>query len=189
MRYFPDIKDGIKLDNSSTATTALVRANDAKYLRNLRAYYKHLDKISGRLEKNVYQFFRFGFAEKSLHDGLLVSLSIGDAIGYDDSRIVLSPFSRFGHGRGAVEIRIANYERDSLHTFNFSGIKSLSVDIPTADPLWFTPGRSLGTIYTYEIFAASSRYLRCEWLLDSGGTIVVLFERLKYKRRRLAKQQ
>jgi hypothetical protein len=66
-------------------------------------------------------------------------------------------------------------------SFEFRTLRKVIVDIPSKEPLWFEAGQTLGHIYSCEIVAVSPKYLRIEWLLDSGGTIVIEFEKLLYR--------
>ncbi len=88
-----------------------------------------------------------------------------------------------------VELRALSYEKELLHTFTFKGLRKVMVDIPSGKPLWFSPAKTLGQIYSYEVSAASSKYLRCEWLLDSGGTITVEFQKLMYRCEKASKMK
>ncbi len=181
MRYFESTKDEIIYEHSANADPELVKKQDREYLRKLRLYYKHLDKIAERLGPSAYKFFRWGWAETCLHDGFLLSLSMGDAVSEAEDDFQRLRFGRPGNGNSIVQLRALSYEKELLHTFTFEGIRKVIVDIPSGKPLWFTPGKTLGQIYTYEVSAAASKYLRCEWLLDSGGTIAVEFQKLNYR--------
>jgi hypothetical protein len=182
MRYFPHVKAEVLNDNAQKFDASAARKFSAATSRGLRNYHRHLETIAHRLEAKAYRFFRFGFAETGLHDGLLLSLSIGDAIGWPEERISKL---QFGKGKSIVEMQVLNYERDTLHSFRFRKLKKVVFDVPSATPLWFKPGRTLGHIYSYEIVSVSPKYLRTEWLLDSGGTIIVEFEKLDYHRKLL----
>jgi hypothetical protein len=177
MRYFPLTKAIIKNDNARKFDAEADKKYQAALDRGIRAYHKHLDKIAGRLGRRAYKFFRFGFAETGLHDGFLLSFNMGDAI---DSVERISSKLRFGNGKSVIRMSILNYDQDIAHTFKFSKIRKVIIDIPSIEPIWFKAG-SLGQIYSYEIIAASMKYLRIEWLLDSGGTIVIEFEKLLYR--------
>jgi len=186
MRYFESTKDAIIYEHSANADPEVIKKQDREFLRKLRLYYKHLDKIADRLGPGAYKFFRWGFAETGLHDGYLLSLSMGDAVHQaEDDYHRLS----FDNSKSIVQLRALSYEKDLLHTFTFKGLRKVVVDIPSGKPLWFTPGKTLGQIYLYEVSAASSKYLRCEWLLDSGGTIAVEFQKLIYRCGKVSKMK
>jgi hypothetical protein len=178
LRYFESTKDVIIYQNSASADPEMVKKQDREFLRNLRLYHKHLERIADRLGPGAHKFFRWGFAETGLHDGFLLSLNMGDAVSRAEG-----DYSRldFDNSRSIVQLRALSYEKDLLHTFTFKGLRKVMVDIPSGKPLWFTPGKTLGQIYSYEATAVSSKYLRCEWLLDSGGTIAVEFQKVMYR--------
>jgi hypothetical protein len=186
VRYFSFMKAAVKNDNSANFDEEFDRKYNATFTRGLRAYRKHLDKIASRLGPGAYEFFRFGFAETGLHDGFVLSLSMGDAVGFSEEQYKRL---RFGKGKSIVELRILSYAKDFLHTFVYHRLRKVVVDIPSADPLFFEAGRTLGQVYSYEMLAVSEKYLKNEWLLDSGGTITIEFEKLIYKRKRLAVNQ
>jgi hypothetical protein len=84
-----------------------------------------------------------------------------------------------------VRLRILNNRQTLLHSFTYRKIHRFTVDIPSDDPLWDYGTRKLGTVYTYELTLAGKGRFRNEWLLDSGGTILVDFEKIVYRRHRL----
>jgi hypothetical protein len=182
MRYFPFIKASIKNDNAQKYDAEADKKYLAAFQRGIRAYYKHLDKIAGRLGRGAYRFFRFGVEETGLHDGYLLCLSMGDAI---DSTTKALPKMHFGSGKSILRMRVLSYSQDIEHMFEFKKLRKVVVDIPSSLPLWFKAGRTLGQIYSYEIVAPSPKYLRIEWFLDSGGTILIEFEKLGYQFKRL----
>jgi hypothetical protein len=182
LRYFPFIKSAIKNDNAANFDVKSDKKYTAAFNRGLRAYNTHLDKIAERLGPRAYRFFRYGFAETGLHDGFLVGFTFGDGIGLREEQLERL---RFGRGPSIGQLQILSYAHDALHTFVFKKPRTVTVDIPSADPLFFGEGTTLGQIYSYEVVAVSPRYLRNEWLLDSGGTITVEFEKLYYRRQKL----
>ena len=176
------VKAAIKNDHAPVFDTQADKKLTAAYFRGLSAYYRHLDSIKARLGQRAYKFFRFGSEETGLHDGFLMSLNMGDGVGLGQQHL---PKLRFRNRKSVVHMQVLNYERDVLHVFEFKKLRKVVVDIPSAEPLWFKAGETLGQIYTYEIVAASPKYLRNEWLLDSGGTITIEFEKLIYRCKRL----
>jgi hypothetical protein len=60
------------------------------------------------------------------------------------------------------------------------------VDTPGDDPGYFEEGKSLGQISLYEIRSITPKYLSVEWLLDSEGTILIEFEKLIFKTKRVS---
>lgn len=188
MRYFGDIKAAIVYEHSPNAEPELIKKSDAAYLRRLRLYHRHLDKIAERLGKRAYRFFRFGWAETGLHDGYLLSFNMGDNVNLDHRKNWKLRFDRAGdRTKTVIEMHFLNYERTFLHSFKFHRLRKVEIDIPSGNPLWFKPGGTLGHIYTYEIVALTPKYLAIEWLLDSGGTIRIEFQKLLYRCERIEK--
>lgn len=182
MIFFKNAKEYIRGGNDDDSAAAWNLEMEEGWQRSWRSYWNHLDEIADRLGPNAYKFFRFGANETGLHDGFVLSLNIGDSIGLDDARY---PRLRFGRGPSTVALTILNFEKTLLYNFVFKGPRRVLVDTPSADPLYFKEGRSLGQIYHYEICSITPKYLSVEWLLDSGGTILVEFERLIYRCKRL----
>jgi len=175
--FFKDAKNYIRGGNADVTDVTAELQRERAWQRCWRRYTNQLDKIADRLGPKAYNFFRFGANETGLHDGYLLSLNLGDSINLSEES-----FSklRFGRGPGAVAMTVLNFEKTRRHSFVFKGARKVVVDIPSVDPLYFHVGKTLGQIYLYEIGSATSKYLSTEWLLDSGGTILIEFEKLLY---------
>lgn len=176
MRFFKNAKASWLADNSNDADIALIRKYDRQFLRNSDRYHKYLETIAGRLGPKTYEFFQFGFAETGLHDAYLLSCGFGDALGGTQQELRRL---RFGRSKSRVEMRMLTYNKDRLHRFVFKGVGRLIVDIPSEVTMDHREG-CLGQIYTYEVVAVSPKYLLCEWLLDSGGTISIECEKIDH---------
>jgi hypothetical protein len=172
----------MKADNAQEPDLDAIRAFDLALVRSRQEYRKHLEQIVDRIPPKAYKVFRTENEELDLHDGYLLSLSVGDCL--DESPNSMARM-RFGRGPSKIEMRILNYEKDLLHNFVFKSPRKVVVDIPSAEPVWFQVGKTLGQIYTYELTAHSPQTLSAEWLLDSGGTIQIEFEKLIYNRKRV----
>ena len=180
MRYFHFYKAMRRSENAPVFDQELDKKFSAALKRASRAYDKHLDKIAGRLGSQAHRFFRFGFADTGLHDGLIVNFSIGDGVGLTEKQIA---HLRCGNEKSVVLMQALRDAR--LHTFEFKKLRKVVVDIPSDEPLWFREGRRIGEIDHYEIVAVSPKYLRCEWLLNSGGSLTIEFEKLSYRCKKL----
>jgi hypothetical protein len=188
VRYFKDTKKWIELEHDPNSPPELHQQMHAAYLRRLHLYYRHLDSIATRLGKRAYRFFRFGWAETGLHDGYLLSFNMGDNVNLDHKKNWKLRFDRAGdRTKTVIEMHFLNYERTFLHSFKFHRLRKVEIDIPSGNPLWFKPGGTLGHIYTYEIVALTPKYLAIEWLLDSGGTIRIEFQKLLCRCERIEK--
>src|SRR5262245_60959218 len=120
MRYFRYTKAAIRNDHARVFDAKADRAYTAAFLRGLRAYQKHLARSADRLEPAAYNFFRFGFAETGLHDGFILSLSMGDAVKATEGRF---PPLRFGQSRSVVRMHVLSYAKNMLHSFEFKKLR------------------------------------------------------------------
>jgi hypothetical protein len=59
---------------------------DLRFLKSQKSYHRQLDKLENRLPRNAWKFFKLGFAETSLHDGVPLSLSLGDGLDYETAQ-------------------------------------------------------------------------------------------------------
>ena len=180
MRYFPEVTPQIALDHAQAADQEASLDSKKASDQSSALYHQHLDTIAGRLGLKAYAFFRHADGDTDLHDGMLASLNIGDAVNGSSAQL-----ARLGFGRGhsVVEMKIANRKRDKMHTFKFRGLQSVVVNIPSSKPRHFETGQ-LGHISRYEVVSLDEKYFRMEWLLDGGGTIVIEFERVAYSKAR-----
>jgi hypothetical protein len=183
VRFFKNSKEYICAGNSAKAEGSLeVTRRERDWQRSWRAYWAHLDKIADRLGPKAYKQFRFETDQTSLHDAFLLSMSFGDLVSGDSKAYARL---RFAHGPSTVLMQLLNYEKSTLHIFEFKRPRKLVVDAPSSVPLYFRPGTTLGQIYHYEICAVSPELLQIEWLLDSGGVIQIHFEKLIYRTKRI----
>lgn len=153
---------------------------------NWRNYWNHLDEIADRLGPKAYNFFRFCNNDQGLHDGFLLSLNFGDCIALDEAKYSRL---RFRRSPSSVALTILNYQKTTVHSFDFKVPRKVALDIPSDDPDCFEEGKTLGQIMLYEIRAISPKYLAVEWLLDSEGTILIEFEKLIFKTTRVKAPQ
>jgi hypothetical protein len=181
--FFKDAKNYLRWGNSAdVAEVAEINRRERAWQLSWRRYWEHLDKIADRLGPKAYNFFRFCHNDASLHDGYLLSFNLGDSIGLSEasySRL------RFGEGPSTIAMAILNHEKTRLHQFVFKGPRKIVVDIPSDDPMFFARDKSLVQINLYEIRSATPKYLSVEWLLDSGGTLLIEFEKLGYGCKRI----
>ena len=181
MIFFTDAKDHSRIGNADRPVSPEDLREEQDWQRKWKSYWRHLDEIADRLGAKAYEFFRFGNNEKSLRAGFILSLNIGDSIGLDEKSYQRPKFWR---GPSTVALTILNYEKTKLHSFVFKRPRKVLVDTPSDDPLCFEEGKTLGRIYLYEICSITPKYLSVEWLLDSGGTILIEFEKLTYNCKR-----
>jgi hypothetical protein len=181
VRYFT--KELAKADGSQSLSKAQQAAISRKFLRNLKAYHKQLEKLRPRLSKQAWNFFYFGFGRWGLHDAEMLSFAIGDGLDYraNGGR----PF-KINKAKTTARVEILSRLQDLLCTFACSSVSKAIFDYPTDDP--FEGSRRIDMLLTYELTAADSRHLRLEFLFCSGATILLEFTRLKFNRKRIARR-
>jgi hypothetical protein len=172
----------MKADNAQEPDLSAIRAFDLALVQSWRDYRGHLEEIAHRIHPAAYEFFHSDVEKLDLHDGYLLSLNFGDCL--EESAAKYERL-RFGRGPSTIEMRVLNYEKSLLYSFKFKSPRRVVVDIPSSDPIWYEEGKTLGQIYTYELISKSPQLLSVEWLLDSGGTIQIDFEKLIYNGKRV----
>lgn len=81
LRYFS--YDLIAAANDWNPQTKAGQARAEKQFAKAGERYRTaLDKLRSRIGRRAWQFFRYGFGPTGLHDGRLVSMSIGDGLDY-----------------------------------------------------------------------------------------------------------
>ena len=145
--------------------------DDAAWQRCLKAYMDQLELLRPRLSKRAHQFF----STVSLHDGTLLSLSVGDAV---DAQLPDSQSLSRNARKTKVVIKVLNYEQDSLYTLRFDGISRLLIDAPIANEV-----RPVIDDFLYaELTAVDESHLRYEILFSSGTTVAIEFKRFSFER-------
>jgi len=56
------------------------KAFDRGFKKNFSAYQKQLAKLQGRVSRQAWNFFAFGFRGWGLHDARLLAFSVGDGL-------------------------------------------------------------------------------------------------------------
>jgi hypothetical protein len=142
----------------------------AAWKHNLKAYADQLGLLRPRLSKRAYEFF----ARISLHDGTLISLTVGDAI--ETSLGELSSLSRNAR-KAKVVLRLLNYEQDSLYTLRFTRIRRVLIESRLEEP------RPVIDDFLYgELTPADESHLCYRILFSSGTLIAIEFKRFSYER-------
>ena len=146
----------------------------------MKRYLASLGELKPRISGQAWNFFANGYGLWGLHDGQLISLSIGDGLDYRPDGTY--PF-RINHQRTIALITFLNYEQDLLYTFELRGVCRMHSDLITE-----VPNRSLGDLYTYELVTLENDLLQLGFLFATGSTIVVQFNKLIFRRRRLKRK-
>src|ERR1044072_7653819 len=86
-----------------------VRAAERRMSAVIKKYQNQLDTLEPRLSRQAFQFFRFGYGSKSLHDARLLSANIGD--GLDFTANGKTPF-RLNRQQMTASVKFLNFEQD-----------------------------------------------------------------------------
>ncbi len=144
---------------------------DAEWKVNLAEYEKQLELLRPRLSVNASKFF----GKIHLHDGTLLSFSVGDAI---DSKEEIPLKKR----KTKVRIVATSIDNNATYILNYSGLRHVNVDFPSDDPLFWELGDSFGDWGYDELTDAGDGFFRHEVLFASGATIAIEFRHFKYNR-------
>ncbi len=141
-------------------------------------YMRQLDQLKDRLSRDAFQFFRHGYGSEGLHDARLLSLQVGDGLGFiaDGTQ----PF-RINRQHTSVIVEFLNYEQTAHYIFDLRNVKRLSCDLFVDEESY---AKSIGDLYTYEL-TADGDDLQLGLLFATGATIIVQFGKLVFRKKRL----
>lgn len=177
MRYFT--KDLIAAANDWVEQSpAEQKQAEARLDSIFKQYMQQLDQLKNRLSRDAFQFFRHGYGSEGLHDARLLSLQVGDGIGYITDGT--QPF-RINRQHTSVIVEFLNYEQTAHYIFDLRQVKRLSCDLFVDNESY---AKSIGDLYTYELTAAGDD-LQLGLLFATGATIVVHFGKLVFRKKRL----
>jgi hypothetical protein len=153
---------------------------ERRYWETVKHYHGSLQELKPRVGRQAWNFFENGFGRWGLHDGRLISLSVGDGLDYrpDGS----APF-RINHQRTSARVVFLNLEQDLLYTFELRGVNRMRSDL-----MCEAPKQCLGDLFTYEIVAVDKDLLQLGFLFASGASIVAQFTRLVFRRQRIGRK-
>jgi hypothetical protein len=154
---------------------------EARLASVTKAYFRQLDHLKSRVSRDAWEFFRYGFGSKGLHDARLLSLQVGDGIGYvaDGTQ----PF-RINRQHASVVLEFLNYEQTAHYVFDLRRVKRLSCDLFVDDESY---AKSIGDLYTYELTLVGDD-LQLGLIFATGATIVAQFGKLVFRKQRLKPQ-
>ena len=147
-----------------------------------KKYLSDLESLKPRISAAAWAFFRHGFGEKSLHDARLLSLRIGDGLDYVPDGV--SPFLVNRKHTSAI-ISFLNYEQDQHYYLELRGVRRVRSDLLVDETMF---AKSLGSLYTYELTASGAKGLQLGFLFASGGTVVIEFQRLVFRKWRIKRE-
>jgi hypothetical protein len=147
----------------------------------LKQYHRSLQDLKPRISRQAWNFFENGYGRWGLHDGRLISLSIGDGLDYRlDGNV---PF-RINHQRTTARVKFLNYEQDLFYTFDLRGISRVRSDLMKCEARnW-----DLGDLFTYEIVAVDENLLQLGFPFASGASIGAQFKKLIFRKKRITRK-
>lgn len=154
---------------------------EARFAKAGREYWQQLEGLESRISRAAWKFFRYGFNSESLHDARLLSLRVGDGLGFIANGE--KPF-RINRQRASVILEFLNYEQDALHIFDLRGVSRLSCDL-LVEPESYA--KSVGDLYTYELTGAGEE-LQLGFVFANSTTIVAQFRKLVFRKKRLKRR-
>ena len=146
----------------------------------VKQYHRSLAELKPRIRRRAWDFFENGYGRWGLHDGRLISLSIGDGLDYRPDGT--KPF-RLNLQRTNARVVLLNYEQDLLYTFDLRGVSRMNSDLLRGEL-----SIGLGNVFTYEIVAADKNLLQLGFLFASGASIVGQFTKLVFRRLRIKRK-
>jgi hypothetical protein len=145
-------------------------------------YRRALESLKPRVSGAAWDFFRHGFGEQGLHDARLLSLKVGDGLNYTPDGG--SPFL-LNRQRTLAIVEFLNYEQSLHYVFDLRGVSRVTSDLFAGEQSF---AKSLGDLYIYELTAIDEKGLQLGFLFASGASVVVQFQRLVFRRRRIKRQ-
>ena len=145
-------------------------------------YRRELETLKPRVSRAAWDFFRHGLGELGLHDARLLSLKVGDGLNYTTDGA--APF-RLNRQRTSTIVEFLNYEQSLHYVFDLRGVSRVTTDL-VVDQQSFA--KSLGDLLIYEFTATKDARLQLGFLFASGATVVIQFERLVFRRRRIKRE-
>ena len=141
---------------------------------NFKIYAERLEKLRPRLKERNHEFFKNG-----LHDGRLISFSIGDGLHLDFERDESPKINDFY--RTSVLIKVLNAEFNTIYSLKYEKVSKAVFDFPTDSPLW---GSNIDDWGYDEISEVDEKTLRHEVLFSSGTVILIEFGKFSFTKKR-----
>jgi len=142
-------------------------------------YHSELEGLRARISQKAWDFFRYGANEYGLHDGTLISLTVGD--GLDSPAEGSSSSSRLKRRATSCRIEFINFEQEFHYSFELIGLRNLSTDLSVSTDI---KPEQIGDLYTYELTGVDNETLRISFLFASGSHITARFRKLVFRRKR-----
>jgi hypothetical protein len=172
MKYFTS---QLLLESSSNDVSISERA-EKKWLRNMKAYWKYIKKILPKLPSKARGFF----GKIDLHDGVIVSISIGDL----NKLLKSGTSSRTSY----IEIKVLHPKSEDLFTLIYSCIRDFKMEFHSDRHYREKANYIFGDWLYDELFLERDKWLRHEILLDSNASIAIEFKYFLYKVEKIKKK-
>ena len=158
------------------------RLAEKRFDSALKKYQRELEILKPRISGAAWDFFRYGFGERGLHDARLLSLRAGDGLNYSPDGA--SPFLR-NRQRTSTIVEFLNFEQNFHYVFDLRGVSRVSTDLFVDEESF---AKSLGDLYIYELTETDEKDLQLGFLFGSGAWVVIQFQRLVFRRRRIKRE-
>ncbi len=139
---------------------------------NFKIYAERLEKLHYRLSKRNYKFFKEG-----LHDGRLISFSVGDGLHIkfeNNPELNIRDFYKT-----SVLIKVLNADFNAIYNLKYENVSKTVFDFPSDEPLW---GNNIDDWGYDELSEVDEKTLRHEILFSSGSTVLIEFEKFSFKK-------
>jgi hypothetical protein len=140
--------------------------------QSVAMYRAQLEGLRTKLSKNAQRFFD----SISLHDGLLLSFSIGD-----DVEEKTDPKTWKRQTSAFLKVRLSS-NNSPIYTLKYTGVRRCVVDFPSDSPIFHGGENGFDDWGYAELSDAADGHLQHEILFASGATILIEFRRFSYKR-------
>jgi hypothetical protein len=159
------------------------KALNESFKKTVGAYQKQLAKLEGRISRQAWNFFAFGFGGWGLHDARLLAFSAGDGLEH-----LANGRKQFDVNKQKAKARILilNRKQTLLYSFVCTDIRRVVFKYPVQNTRW--DARQIELLETYELVTVNKHYLSLEFLFSSNATLLVEFGRLNFKRQRVSQR-
>ncbi len=159
-------------DFSSNNVSVSDRA-EKQWDRNMKAYWKYIAKILPKLPSQARKFFK----KTSLHDGDILSISIGDL--WKNTKAGLIRKTNY------AEIKAIHPESGDLYTIRYSCLRECKIEYHADKRDRKQNYFVLGDWGYDELFLTKDKWLRHEILFASDMTILLEFKHFSYEVKKL----
>jgi hypothetical protein len=146
--------------------------------RAIAGYRAQLDALRDRLSEDAFYFFR----EADIHGSELLELAILDGSRPAPSGELRRPWVSVHAHPVRVHLRLVDAVEQFVWELSYGGVRRVTVDFPTASPLYYQEGQGFGDWGYDELSAVTKGFLCHEVLFASGSVLLVEFQRIEVTR-------